>query len=103
MRDVAVSVVIRVMEASERVIVRRPFDSHIINPDFLERLKIVVHDHSSSTDDGHLTNFPRLQPTASDCRKTIISKREGHIGYVLNPRGDVGIPLAVHDDGILSK
>ena len=46
MRDVAISVVIRVMKLGEGVVVRRSHDPDIINADFFARLQIVVHDHA---------------------------------------------------------
>src|ERR1700759_1632219 len=73
-RDVAVPIVIGVVEVGKRVIVRRALNPNIIDPDFLVRLQIVVDNHSAGTHDGHLANFPGLEPTTLDGGKSLMSE-----------------------------
>ncbi len=72
MRDVAVPVVIRVVEVGKGVVMRRTLHPDIVNADFFVRLQIVVHDHSASAHNGHFANFSRLQPTALDSGKSLV-------------------------------
>src|SRR4029077_9291677 len=102
-RDVTVSVMIRVLEFSERVVVRRTFYACIVNADFLAGTQIVIDDHASRTDDSHFANFPRLEPTALDGCEAFTREGERHVCHVLYSRRDMSVPLAVNRGGKFIK
>src|SRR5271165_3928293 len=83
-RDVTVSVVIRIMEIGESVVVRRTFNPNVVDADLFVRLQIVIDNHSARTHDGHFTNFPGLKPTALDGGKSLVPEAEGDVGHVLD-------------------
>src|SRR4029450_3741227 len=98
-RDVTVSVMIRVLKFSERVVVRRTFYPCIVDADFLACPQIVIHDHASRTDDSHFANFPRLEPAALDGCEAFTREGERHVSHVLYSRCDMGVTLAVNSRG----
>src|SRR4029077_2173175 len=95
-RDVAVPIVIRVVEVGEGVVMRRALNPDIVDSYFFVRLQIVVHDHAACAHDGHLTNFSGFEPTALDRRKSLMPERERNVGHVLDAWGDMGVTLAVN-------
>lgn len=96
MRDVAIPVVIRVMEFGEGVVVRRSHDPNIINADFFARLQIVVHDHALRPNDGHFTDFSWLKPAALNGCEPFVWEEQRHVCHVLNPWTDVRVSLTVN-------
>src|SRR4029453_18599574 len=95
-RDVAVSVMIRVLEFSERVVMRRTFHSCIVDADFRGGPQIVIHDHASRTDDSHFANFPWLEPAALDGCEAFTREGERHVSHVFHSRRNMSVPLAVN-------
>src|SRR4029453_7300114 len=98
-RDVTVSVMIRVLKFSERVVVGRTFYSGIVNADFLACPQIVIDDHASRTHDRHFANFPRLEPAALDCCKALTREGQRHVCHVLYSWRDMSVSLAVNRGG----
>src|SRR5438477_3528881 len=103
MGDVAVPVMIGVLKLRKRVIVRWALHSNIIDFDFLVCLQIVIHDHSARSDNGHLTDFSRLEPTALDGGETLATKIQRHVSYVLDMRGHVRVSLTINSQRELSE
>src|SRR5213079_186264 len=99
--DVTVSVMIRVLKFSERVVVRRTLYPCIVDADFLACPQIVIHDHASRTDDSHFANFPWLEPTALDGCEALMREGQRHVCHVLYPRCDMSVSLAVNRSGEL--
>src|SRR5437867_10246391 len=97
--DVTVSVMIRVLKFSERVVVRRTLYPCIVNADFLACPQIVIHDHSSRTDDSHFANLPWLKPAALDGCESFAREGQRHVSHVLYSRRDMSVPLAVNRGG----
>src|SRR5262245_35194350 len=95
-RDVTVSVMIRVLKFSEGVVVRGTFHPRIVNADFFAGPQIVIHDHAPGTDDGHLANFPRLEPAALNGCKTFTGEGQRHVSHVFDSGGNMSISLAVN-------
>ena len=102
-RDVAVPVVIGVLELRERVVVRRPLHPHVVDANLLERLQVIIHDHPARADDGHFTNLSRLEPAALDGGKSLVAEGQRHVRHVRDVRCHVGISLAIHRDGKFLK
>ena len=84
------------MELGKRVVVRWPIDTDIIDPDFFERLQIVINNHAARTYDRHLAHFARLQPAALNGSETFVAKQKREIGHVFHAGSDVRIPLTIH-------
>src|SRR5581483_6873893 len=95
-RDVAVSVMIRVLKFSECIVVRRTFYPCIVDADFLACPQIVIHDHAPRTDDGHFTDFSWLEPAALDGCEAFTRKRQRHVRDVFHTRRDMRVSLAVN-------
>jgi hypothetical protein len=49
---------------------------NVIDPDFFERLQIVINNHSARVYDGHLTNPPWLQPAALNGSESFIAEQK---------------------------
>src|ERR1700750_563693 len=98
-RDVAVSVMIRVLKFSKRVVVRRTFHPCIVNANFLASPQVIIHDHSSRTDNRHFANFPRLKPTALNGGKALTREGERHVCHILYSWRDMSVSLAVNRGG----
>src|SRR6266542_1300940 len=98
-RNVAVSIMIRVLKFSERVVVRRTFYSCVVDADFLAGAQIVIHDHASRTDDRHFANFPWLEPAALDGCEAFTREGERHVCHVFYARRDMSVSLAVNRGG----
>jgi hypothetical protein len=91
------------MEVGKSIVVRRTLYPDIVDPDLFVCLQIVVYDHSTCAYDCHITNFPRLEPTALDGGKPFVTEREGDVGYILDARGNVGVTLAINRQWKFSK
>src|SRR6266498_699580 len=100
-RDVTISVVIRVLKLGERVVMRRTFYPCIVNADFLACPQIIIDDHPSRTDDGHFANFPWFEPAALDGCEAFTREGQRHVCHVLYSRRDMSISLAVNCRGQL--
>src|SRR5438552_11391074 len=98
-RNVTVSIMVRVLKLSERVVMRRTFYSCIVDADFLAGPQIVIHDHASRTDDSHFANFPWLEPAALDGCEAFTREGERHVCHVFHSRRDVSVSLAVNRRG----
>src|SRR6266481_8068534 len=94
--DVAVTIMVRILKFSERVVVRRPLYPHIVDADFFARPHIIIHDHAPRADDGHFANFPRLEPTALDGGEALVPEGGRYISHVLHLRRDMRVSLAVN-------
>src|SRR5437773_9779635 len=92
-----------IVKFSECVVMRRPLNSHIVDADFFVRLQIVIYDHAPCANDGHFTNFSRLEPTALDSGEALVREIEGHIGYVLHVPVDMCVSLTVNRKGELAE
>src|SRR5467141_3375899 len=77
-RDIAVSVMIRVLKLCECVVMRRRLDAHIVNPNFFQRLDIVINNHPLCADDRHVPHFAWVEPTALNIRKTLAGEVDAH-------------------------
>src|SRR6266404_7526297 len=97
--DVAVTIMVRILKFSERVVVRRALYPHIVDADFFARPHIVIHNHEPRADDGHFANFPRLEPTALDGGEALVRKGERYVSHVLHLRRDMRVSLAVNRSG----
>src|SRR5262249_40387138 len=95
-RNITVSVMIRILKFSECVVVRRTFYASIVDADFLACSQIVINNHASRPDDRHLANLPRLEPAALDGCKALARERQRHVCHVFYTRGDMSVPLAVN-------
>src|SRR6267142_792689 len=98
-RDVTISVVIRVLKFGERVVMRRTFYPCIVNADFLACPQIIIDDHASRTDDSHFANFPWLEPAALDGCEAFTRERKRHVCDVLHSRRDMSVSLADNCSG----
>src|SRR3984893_8941664 len=97
--DVTISIMIRVLKFSERVVVRRTLYPGIVDADFLACSQVVIHDHASRTDNSHFANFPGLEPAALDGCETFTREGQRHVCHVLYPRRDMSVSLAVNRSG----
>src|SRR5437762_4717026 len=97
--DETVSVMVRVLKFSERIVMGRTSYSCIVDADFLAGPQIVIHDHASRTDDSHFANFPWLEPAALDGCEAFTRERERHVCHVFHSRRDVSVSLAVNRGG----
>src|ERR1051326_9227024 len=98
MRDVAIAIMVGILELGEAVVMGRPLHSHVVNLDFFVGLKVVVNNHSLTSDNGHLTHFARLQPAALDGSETFMAEEKGHVGDVLDLRSNVRVTPQVEED-----
>src|SRR5678810_110696 len=80
---------ISILKFSEGVIVRWPVDSGIENPEFLQRGKVIIHNHAPASHDRHLPHFSGVQPTAVDDGCSLPAKVQAHGCHVLDTRGDM--------------
>ena len=95
-RDVAVAIVVGIMELGKRVVVWWPIDTNVIDPDFFKRLQIVVNDHAARAHDGHLADFAWFQPAALNGSEPFVAEGKREICYVFYSGSDVSVPLTVH-------
>src|SRR5207237_4352958 len=98
-RDVTVSVMVRVLKFSERVVMRRTFYSCIVDADFLAGPQIVIHDHATRTDDTPVANFPWLGPAALDRCEAFTREGERHACHFFHSRRIVCVSLPVNSPG----
>src|SRR4029077_20832089 len=98
-RDIAVTVMIRVLKFSESVVMRRTFYSCIVDADFLAGPQVIIDDHASRTDDSHFANFPWLEPAALDGCEAFTREGKRHVCDVLHSRRDMSVSLAVNCSG----
>src|SRR5258707_15645587 len=98
-RDVTVSVMVRVLKFCERVVMRRTFYACIVNADLFACPQIIIDDHASRTDDSHFANFPWLEPAALDGCEAFTREGKRHVSHVLHSRRDMSVSLAVNCGG----
>src|SRR5262245_46057892 len=101
--DVAVPVMVGILKFSERVVMRRPFYSRVVDADFFARAQIVIYDHASGADDGHFANFSWLEPTTLNGGKPLLPEGQRHVCHVLYPWRNVSVSLAVNRGGKFVK
>src|SRR5206468_11970863 len=97
--DVTVSVMVRVLKFSERIVMGRTFYSCIVDADFLAGPQIVIHDHASRTDDSHFANFPWLEQAAQDGCEAFTSERERRVCHVFHYRREESASLEFNHTG----
>ena len=103
MRNMAIAVMVGIVKIGEGIIMRRAFDSHVVNPDFFKRHKIIEHDHFAGAHESHLSDFSWLQPTVLHRRESIAGKFKRNIRHILDIGIDMRVPLAVDRHRIVSK
>src|SRR5262249_53677450 len=101
--DVAVPVMVGVLKFSERVVVRRPFYSRVVDADFFASPQIVIHDHASGADNGHFANFSWLEPTTLNGGEPLVAEEQRHVCHVLHPGRNMSVSLAVNRGGKFVK
>src|SRR5437763_14957197 len=94
--DVTVSVMVRVLKFSERIVMGRTFYSCIVDADFLAGPQIVIHDHASRTDDRHFATFPLLEPAPPEGCVAFTRDRDRHVCHLFLSLRDVLVSLAVN-------
>src|SRR5579872_1328200 len=92
---------IGVLKFSESVVVRRPLDPGIENPDFFQRGKIVIDDHAAAANDGHLPNLPWVEPTTVDDGCSLPAKIKAHACNVLDTRSNMSTAQTIHTHRLL--
>ena len=95
MRDVAIPVVIRIMEFGEGVVVRRSHNTDIVNSNLLAGSQIVVDDHALGTHDGHFADFSWFKPAALNGRESFMREEQRHVCHVLDAWTDMSVPLTI--------
>src|SRR5687767_14056649 len=95
--NVAVAVMVGILELGEGIVMRRALDARVVDADLLDGLEIIIDDHAAGADDGHLPDFARLEPAALDGGEALLAEGEGHVRDVLDAGGDVGVALAIDD------
>src|SRR5207237_527920 len=96
MGDVAVAVVVRILELGEGIVVRRPLDAGVIDFDFLEGLDVIIDDHALGSDNGHFTDFPRIEPTALDGGKALGAEVYAHGSDIFDASSNVSIARTIY-------
>ena len=97
--DKDIAIMVRVLEFGEGIVVGHAFDAGIIDANFFEGLDVIIDDHFFGTDEGHFANFAGFEPATLDGGEAFLAKGEGHIGDVFDAWGDMGIALAIYDEG----
>src|SRR5207248_987605 len=95
MRNVAVAIMIGVVELGKSIVVRRTIDSNVIDSNLLQRLQIIVNDHPPRSYNRHFADFSRLEPTALDSCEFLVAERKGKIRDILDTSGDMRVTLAI--------
>src|SRR5579863_6982434 len=89
------------MEFGKGVVVRWALDARVKDADFFQRRDVVIDNHALAADDGHFTDFARVQPAAADHGRALLAEAEAHGRDVLDARRDVRAAAAVHRHRLL--
>ena len=95
-RDVGIPIVVGIGKLGKSVIVRRHFHPRIIDFYFLERLRVVINNHSARADHRHLPDFFGIQPAVVNKGATILGEIQVHHRYIFNLTTDMAVSLAGH-------
>src|SRR5689334_20527897 len=90
---------IGVLELGESIVVRRCVNSRIEYLDFLQRRNVIVNNHSTGTDNRHLADFSRVQPTALDQRGSMLAESQMDVRHIFDAGSNMGLAPAVYTHG----
>src|SRR4029077_887842 len=99
MRDVAVAVVIRVLELRKGIIVRRSFHPNVVYLYLLMGLQVVINNHATTTDNRHLAHLAWFEPATLNGREAFMAKHERHVCNVFYIGSHMRVALTVHRSG----